>query len=172
MRIATSPQSIAIINGVATIERRAGDFLTDLRRSTFAILAGSTPSTFICSKKAYSARMKKSLKAALLSGLIFPGLGHMFLREYLRGTALLVTSLAALSIMVTRAYEQASLVVDRVLSGDVAIEAEAISQAVSNSTTAADSLVDNLLLVVLVACWLAGILDSYRLGATQERQDT
>lgn len=116
--------------------------------------------------------MKKSLKAALLSGLILPGLGHMYLREYLRGSALLVTSLAALWIMVTRAYQQASLVVDQVLSGDVALEAEAISQAVSNSTTTADSLIDNISLVVLFACWLVGILDSYRLGAAQERQDT
>ena len=115
--------------------------------------------------------MKRSSKAALLSGLIFPGIGHFFLREYLRGSALVVLSLAALSVVVTSAYQHALLVVDQIVSGDVSMEAGAIAQAVSNSTTATDSLIENAAVIVLVACWLAGILDSYRLGALQEQSD-
>lgn len=115
--------------------------------------------------------MKKSSKAALLSGLILPGIGHLFLREYFRGSALVVLSLAALSVVVTKAYQHAILIVDRVVSGDVAMEAGAIAQAVSNSTTIADSVVENAV-VVLVACWLVGIMDSYRLGTVQEGSDT
>jgi hypothetical protein len=88
--------------------------------------------------------MKKSSKAALLSGLIFPGIGHIFLKEYLRGSALVVLSLAALSVVVTIAYQHALLIVDRV---------------------------ENAAVIVLVACWLAGIIDSYRLGAVQEKSD-
>ena len=115
--------------------------------------------------------MKKSVKAALLSGLIFPGIGHMYLREYVRGSGLLVLSLAALSIVVARAYQQAVLIVDRVLSGDISMEAGAIAQAVSSSTNAADRSVSNAAIIVLVVCWLAGVIDSYRLGAAQERPD-
>ena len=115
--------------------------------------------------------MKKSSKAALLSGLIFPGIGHIFLKEYLRGSALVVLSLAALSVVVTIAYQHALLIVDRIISGDVSVEAGAIAQAVSNSTTAADSLVENAAVIVLVACWLTGTIDSYRLGAVQEKSD-
>jgi len=113
--------------------------------------------------------MKKSSKAALLSGLIFPGTGHFFLKEYLRGSALVVLSLAALSVVVTSAYQHALVIVDRVVSGDVSMEAGAIAQAISDSTTAADSLVENTAVFVLIVCWLAGIVDSYRLGATQEK---
>jgi hypothetical protein len=115
--------------------------------------------------------MKKSSKAALLSGLIFPGIGHIFLREYFRGSALVVLSLAALSVVVAKAYQHAMLIVDRIVSGDISMEAGAIAQAVSNSTTAADSLVENAAVIVLVACWLVGIIDSYRLGAVQEKSD-
>ena len=122
-------------------------------------------------EEAYSPQMKKSSKAALLSGLILPGIGHLFLREYFRGSALVVLSLAALSVVVTKAYQHAILIVDRVVSGDVAMEAGAIAQAVSNSTTIADSVVENAV-VVLVACWLVGIMDSYRLGTVQEGSDT
>jgi hypothetical protein len=115
--------------------------------------------------------MKKSSKAALLSGLIFPGIGHIYLREYFRGSILAGLSLASLSVVVTRAYQHALLVVDRIASGDVAMEAGAIAQAVSNSTSATDNLMENAALVLLVACWLAGIMDSYRLGALQEKSD-
>jgi hypothetical protein len=115
--------------------------------------------------------MKKSSKAALLSGLIFPGIGHIFLKEYLRGFVLAVLSLVALSVVVTIAYQHALLIVDRIISGDVAVEAAAIAQAVSNSTSAADSLIENAAVIVLVGCWLAGIIDSYRLGAIQEESD-
>ncbi|KPK47188.1 MAG: hypothetical protein AMS22_16960 [Thiotrichales bacterium SG8_50] len=115
--------------------------------------------------------MKKPSKAALLSGLIFPGIGHIFLREYFRGSILLVVSLASLSVVVTSAYQRALLVVDRIVSGDVAMEAGAIAQAVSNPIYATDKVLENVAIVLLAACWLAGIIDSYRLGVLQEKSD-
>lgn len=111
--------------------------------------------------------MKKSVKAALLSGLIFPGVGHMVLRKYLRGSVLLGTSLVALSTLVTKAYQHALPVVDRIMSGEIPLESGAITQAVSDSTNTADSLLQSIAVIVLVACWLAGIIDSYRLGAAE-----
>jgi hypothetical protein len=115
--------------------------------------------------------MKKRSKSALLSGLIFPGIGHIFLREYVRGSILVVASLASLSVIVTSAYQRALLVVDRIASGDVAMETGAIAQAVSNSTYATNNLVENVAIFLLTACWLGGIIDSYRLGALQEKAD-
>jgi hypothetical protein len=112
--------------------------------------------------------MKKSSKAALLSGLVFPGMGHLFLREYLRGALLVTLSVAALSAVVSRSYEHASLIVDQIARGEVSMEAEAISQAVSRSTTASERLAENAAVAVLAACWVAGIVDSYRLGAAKE----
>jgi len=115
--------------------------------------------------------MKRSVKAALLSGLVFPGIGHLLLGKYFRGSALLITSLITLSVVVVRAYQHAMLIVDQIISGDVPMETSAITQAVSTSTSTADSLIDNIAVMVLAACWLAGIIDSYRLGAAQEKQD-
>lgn len=115
--------------------------------------------------------MKRSTKAALLSGLIFPGIGHLLLGKYFRGSALLMTSLVTLSVVVVRAYQHAMLIVDQIINGDVPMETSAITQAVSNSTSTTDTLVDNIAVIVLAACWLAGIIDSYRLGTMQEKQD-
>ena len=112
--------------------------------------------------------MKKSSKAALQSGLIFPGVGHMVLKQYLRGSVLMLSALAALSVIVTRAFQRALIVVERINSGDIPVEIGAIAEMASNSTSGADSLVESSAVIVLGACWLIGIIDSYRLGAAQE----
>lgn len=112
--------------------------------------------------------MKKSTKAALLSGLIFPGAGHMFLKQYLRGSVLILAALIATTVIVTAVVQQALAIVDRINSGEIAIETGAIADMVSSSTNAADSPMTNISMLVLVACWLIGIIDSYRLGIAED----
>lgn len=112
--------------------------------------------------------MKKSTKAALLSGLIFPGVGHLVLKQYLRGSVLVLVAFTAFSVAVDRAYQRALTVVDRILAGDVPADTGSLADMVSNSTSGADSFIDNAAMIVLVACWLIGIIDSYRLGVAQD----
>ena len=104
----------------------------------------------------------------MLSGLIFPGIGHIVLKQYLRGSVLMLFALVALSVIVTRIYQRALTIVDRINSGDIPVDTGAIAELVSNSTSGADSFIDNIAVIVLGACWLIGIIDSYRLGAAQE----
>ena len=119
--------------------------------------------------QAYSAQMKRSSKAALLSGLIFPGIGHIVLKQYLRGSVLMLFALVALSVIVTRIYQRALTIVDRINSGDIPVDTGAIAEMVSNSTSGADSSIENIAMIVLGVCWLIGIIDSYRLGVAQEK---
>ena len=119
--------------------------------------------------QAYSAQMKRSSKAALLSGLIFPGIGHIVLKQYLRGSVLMLFALVALSVIVTKIYQRALTIVDRINSGDIPVDTGAIAEMVSNSTSGADSFIENIAVIVLGACWLIGIIDSYRLGVAQEK---
>ncbi len=113
--------------------------------------------------------MKRSSKAALLSGLVFPAIGHMVLKQYLRGSLLMLSALVAFSVIVTTIFQRALTIVDRINSGDIPIESGAIAELVSNSTTGVDSFVENTAVIVLAACWLIGIIDSYRLGVAQEK---
>jgi hypothetical protein len=113
--------------------------------------------------------MKRSSKAALLSGLIFPGIGHVVLKQYLRASILIVSTLVALKVIVTSTYQRALTVVDRINHGDIPVDARALEEMVSNSAGGAGSLVENIAVIVLVACWLIGIIDSYRLGVAQEK---
>ena len=113
--------------------------------------------------------MKRSSKAALLSGLIFPGIGHIVLEKYLRGSVLILFALVALSVIVNRIYQRALTIVDRINSGDIPVDTGAIAEMVSNSTSGADSFIENIAVIVLGACWLIGVIDSYRLGVAQEK---
>jgi len=115
--------------------------------------------------------MRRSSKAALLSGLIFPGVGHMFLKRYERGSILMILALLALSAIVARALERAQSIMDRINSGEIPLETAAITDMVTTASSGAASLAENVALIALLACWLIGIVDSYRLGATQEKLD-
>lgn len=115
--------------------------------------------------------MKRSSRAALLSGLIFPGIGHLALKRYLRASILIVLTLAALKVIVTSTYQRALTVVDRINQGDIPVDSRALEEMVANSAgSGAGSLIENVAVIVLVACWLVGIIDAYRLGAAQEKK--
>jgi len=118
---------------------------------------------------AYNAQMKRSSKAALLSGLIFPGIGHIVLKKYLRASVLMLFALVALSVIATGIYQRALSIVDRINSGDIPVDTAAIAEMVSNSSNGADSFIENIALIVLGAVWLIGVIDSYRLGVAQEK---
>jgi len=113
--------------------------------------------------------MKRSSRAALLSGLIFPGIGHIVLKQYLRGSVLMLFALVALSVIVTRIYQRALTIVDRINSGDIPVDTGAIAEMVSNSSSGADSFIENIAVIVMGACWLIGVIDAYRLGVAQEK---
>ena len=113
--------------------------------------------------------MTRSMKAALLSGLIFPGIGHIVLKQYLRGSILMLSALVALSVIVTKAIEQALTIVDRINSGEIPVEAGAITELASIPTSGPDASILNIAALVIGAVWIIAVVDSYRLGIIQEK---
>ena len=93
----------------------------------------------------------------------------MVLKQYLRGSALMILALIASSVIVIEVIQRALTIVDRINSGDIPVETGVIAEMVSNSTSGADSLIQNISVIVLGACWLIGIIDSYRLGIAKEQ---
>ena len=97
----------------------------------------------------------------LLSGLVFPGIGHLVLKHYLRASVLIIATLIALSAIVTVLVRHTLNVID---SGAVPVDAGAIAELVSSSIGSTDNSIINYSLLVVVACWFVGIIDSYRLA--------
>ena len=114
--------------------------------------------------------MKRSTKAALLSGLIFPGIGHMYLKRYVHGVMLSVGSASAVyfivSVAVTTAFEVAKKIQSE--SGGVALDMGAITDLVSQQSSGAEH-PTNIAMIALVVFWVTGIVDSYRQGRAQEK---
>jgi hypothetical protein len=113
--------------------------------------------------------MKRSTKAALLSGLVFPGVGHMVLKRYLRGSVLMLSALVAFSVVVTKAIKQALTIVDRINSGGIPVEAGAITELASIPTSGTDASIVNIAAFAISAVWIIAVVDSYRLGMIQEK---
>ncbi|MDD3814100.1 MAG: hypothetical protein PHZ02_05590 [Desulfocapsaceae bacterium] len=113
--------------------------------------------------------MKKSMKAALLSALVFPGLGHIYLKRYLPGVALVGASSAGIYYLTSKTVERALQIVDKVQSGDVPLDVTTISELVSKQSTGTEAQLLNIATTVICICWIIGIVDSYRIGRGQDK---
>lgn len=115
--------------------------------------------------------MKKSTKAALLSAFVFPGVGHIYLRKYAAGVLLAGASFAAIYYLITKAVERAFEISEKIQSGDVQLDVEAIAELVFQQSSGTDAQILNIATIILVIFWLIGIFDSYRAGRVGEKID-
>lgn len=108
--------------------------------------------------------MNQSIKGALLSGLVFPGMGHIFLKQYRRGTAIIIISLVCLVVMTVNMIQKTMVVLEKLqLEGGV-IDIEKITQLVSQSSQHSDNFLFNLALILMSISWIFGIVDAYNIG--------
>ena len=77
--------------------------------------------------------------------------------------------MAALSVIVTKAINQALTIVDRINSGEIPVEARAIIKLAFIPNSSAKDSILNIAAIVVGAVWIIGIVDSYRLGIIQEK---
>jgi TM2 domain-containing membrane protein YozV len=105
--------------------------------------------------------VSRSAIAVLLSALVFPGIGHLYLKQNARGIALIAASTISLWFIIDSAMRQASAILDQIEAGGGVIDTSRISElAAQTPSTPGDSLAT----YALAACWLLGIIDAYRLG--------
>ena len=110
--------------------------------------------------------MKKSTKAALLSALIFPGTGHLYLKKYLSATLLIGSVLIAFYFLITRAVEKAQHIAELIQSGEVQPDIASVTELITRSPTGSEGQLFNLATAAIVIAWLVGIFDAYRVGRT------
>ncbi|HET6459991.1 MAG TPA: hypothetical protein VFG29_04300 [Syntrophales bacterium] len=111
--------------------------------------------------------MKTAAKAALLSGLVFPGLGQIYLKRYTRGLIILIIVLLALGVIigtVTASALQSLKAIE--IRGGIA-DMEAISNLASIDSSHMGVYLRLILLFVL-CCWLFSVVDAYRIGKSGE----
>jgi len=111
--------------------------------------------------------MKKSTKAMLWSGLIFPGCGHFSLKSNRRGLLWLVPALLAVAVFVHGLIVRAEFVMDKVESGAVPLDPVAIATLLDSVP---DTQMTSVAFWVFVVCWIGALVDAYSLGAKRDKE--
>jgi len=114
--------------------------------------------------------MSRSINAMLLSALVVPGAGQLYLKHYGRGFIFIGVSLACLWILMDRAMQLASTVLDQISAQGGAIDPAQITELVAQASNASGSPLATIASVGLAGCWLVGIVDAYRLGRAESTQ--
>jgi hypothetical protein len=112
--------------------------------------------------------MKNSLKGALLSGLVLPGLGQVALKHYRRGAVIMLAVLVSLSGIVVLALQDARTILEKIELEGGLIDMGTISDAASRVSGSSGSINYNLLLLLIVAIWVIGTIDAYRIGRKKD----
>ena len=113
--------------------------------------------------------MKKSLKGALLSGLLFPGVGQFWLKHRVRGMALIIAVSGSLVVIVTKVVQQALALLDKIESEGGAVDLVAIANS-AHASSYGDSAIQCATLVLIVS-WIVSIIDAYLLGRKMDLLD-
>jgi beta-lactamase regulating signal transducer with metallopeptidase domain len=115
--------------------------------------------------------MKNSIKGAVFSGLVFPGLGQVVLRHYKRGVALALAVTLSLLVVVVKALRQAFAILEKIEAEGRVIDMSTISSVAAQTSTTSDSLVYNVVLLLIILLWILGIVDAYRLGRKKDLEE-
>jgi TM2 domain-containing membrane protein YozV len=115
--------------------------------------------------------MKISLKATLLSALVFPGAGQLYLKRYRQGVIIMVVALAGVVYIIWQATVLALRSVDNIMGkmqgGNVNVQD---LTALVGANPAGASLLDNVILSVIICCWIISVADAFVSGRRKERE--
>ena len=104
--------------------------------------------------------MKPSTKAALLSGLVFPGLGQFILGRKWRGMTFLSGAAVSLYFIFSIMLEKANALAARIARGEIAADPETVMHHARQATADTLNSGASLASMVLAAIWLLALLDA------------
>jgi hypothetical protein len=114
--------------------------------------------------------MKKSLKGALLSGVVFPGVGQIALKQKARGTALICIILVSFGVMIAKGTQIALGVLQEIESEGGILDMQTISAVSARAVSASDSYIMHGSILLIILCWIFGIIDAYRIGKKLDKE--
>jgi hypothetical protein len=110
--------------------------------------------------------MRSPIKAALLSALVFPGLGQIYLKRYAPGVVFIVLTIAAMVFLVWRSVMMATRVLDAIGQGSATFDFQrglAAPQGDDSTLSIATSF-------LLLCCWVLSVVHAYMAGKAAQRQ--
>jgi DMSO reductase anchor subunit len=107
-----------------------------------------------------------AMKGALLSGLVFPGLGQVAFKHYKRGAALVLAVLAGLVFMAVKSAQRALVILQE---GGASVST--VSKAATQALAVSDDLAFHVAWLLILLCWAVGVVDAYRIGRQKDLEE-
>jgi hypothetical protein len=111
--------------------------------------------------------MNKAIKAALLSALVFPGSGQMYLKRYVRGLIPMVLTLTGMGMLIAQATVGAFQELEKIQIQGGLVDLNAVANRAVASSASGDWY-SPLIMPLIVVCWLFSVIDAYLLGKGKE----
>lgn len=106
--------------------------------------------------------MKTSLKAALLSALVYPGAGHFMLKKYVISIILACAFSLPLFFILNDIINISNTVIEQIELGKIPLDVIEIRHQLMNRLESNEGGVSHTMLFILAVVWFIGIVDAYR----------
>ena len=108
--------------------------------------------------------MNQSVKAALLSGLVIPGAGQIYLKRYFRGIVFLLPFSACSFALAWVVVQIAAAMIKSAPFQKGALRFTDVTSVATEAIRAMDLTSLAMIIALMVACWILSALDAYFLG--------
>jgi TM2 domain-containing membrane protein YozV len=108
--------------------------------------------------------MNQPVKAALLSGLVVPGAGQIYLKRYFRGIVFLLPSVACCFALAWAVVQIAAAMINAAPFQKGALRLNDVISVATSAVGAMNLSSLSMILALLAVCWIVSILDAYFLG--------
>ena len=108
--------------------------------------------------------MNRAVNAALISALVFPGAGHLYLKRRARACLFLLPTLVAVMVLLNDAMEQAGAIAAQIMAGTMSADPVAMAARLEQQ---GGSTLATLAATVMVVCWIGAAVDAWMLGRAQ-----
>ncbi|GGQ14580.1 hypothetical protein [Shewanella litoralis] len=114
--------------------------------------------------------MKKSLYAALLSAIICPGSGQVWLGKKWLGWGFISVSLLCVMVLMNHIISRAQVIAEQILAGNIGNDLSTIYAEVSKAALDTQSTDLSAITWIFIANWAISIATAFWLGAKQDKQ--
>lgn len=111
--------------------------------------------------------MKTSTKAVLLSVLVFPGAGHLYLKRAWRGIVFLAPAMLAVMYIFNQAVEEANRIAAQIFAHPGAIDPVALAAQIEQGS--GNTFWANVASAVVLLCWVGAAVDAWLLAHRHQR---
>lgn len=108
--------------------------------------------------------MNQAVKLALLSGLVFPGVGQLSAGHKKRGWFIIIATFLLLFLMMSEILQKTMTAVENMMNSGAAINIESIMKVSADLTHFSDNSFLNTLFIIFIVGWIASTIDAYRIG--------